>query len=152
MPISAYHFAQQYYGRLRRRAYDSVEREVYETHFVRVPLRLTETDEHTVAAWRATWQRPHPTGEGSWSWDRILARAWRRPSAFHVAVWSGEHLCGLGVSRLSKRRLMGIRHTISVHFIESAHDDNHPLRRRIAALVIAAAVAYGREVGASRIR
>jgi hypothetical protein len=152
MPISAYRLAQQYYARLRRNAYDQVEREVWEAGFVRVPLRITDTDAHTVAAWRAQWGGAHPTGDGNWEWDRILARAWRRPAAFHVAIWSGEHLCGLAVGRASKRRLTGVRHTISVHFIESAHSIDHPLRHRIAPLVIAAAVGYGRQLGAWRIR
>lgn len=61
-------------------------------------------------------------------------------------------LCGLGVGRLSKRRLSGVRHTLSVHFIESAHTLDHPLRRLIAPLVIAAAEAYGVVAGVSRIR
>lgn len=152
MPISPYRLAQQYYAGLRRRAYDLVEQEALRSSFVTVPHRLADTDAHTVEVWRATWQVPHPAGFGNWPWDRLLARAWRRPSAFHVAVWSEKHLCGLGVGRLSKRRLVGVRHTISVHYVESAHDPQHPLRRRIAALVIAAAEAYGRHAGASRIR
>jgi hypothetical protein len=45
-----------------------------------------------------------------------------------------------------------VRHTVSVHFIESAHDAQHPLRRKVAALVISAAEAYGALVGASRVR
>jgi hypothetical protein len=115
-------------------------------------MRLVDTDEETLAAWRSTWRDAHPSGFGNWNWERILRRAWRRPSAFHVAVWSGEQLCGLGAGRLSKRRLVGVRHTISLHFIESAHDAGHPLRHTIAALVISAAEGYGRLVGASRIR
>lgn len=152
MPISAYRLAHQYYARLRRRAYDLVEREVLKAGFVHVPLRITETDEHTVAVWYAAWRGRHPTGYGNWEWDRILAKARRRPSAFHVALWSGETLCGLAVGRLSKRRLVGVRHTVSVHFMESSHDAYHPLRGSVAALVIAAAEAYGREVQASRVR
>ena len=152
MPISAYRLAHQYYARLRRRAYDLVEREAFETGLVHVPLRIAETDEHTVAVWRTSWRGGHPTGHGNWEWDRILAKAWRRPSAFHVALWSGEHLCGLAVGRLSKRRLVGVRHTISVHFIESSHDARHPLRGNVAALSISASEVYGRLTGASRIR
>jgi hypothetical protein len=152
MPITPYRLAQQYYARLRRIAYDQVQRDVLETRFVHAPLRLADTDENTTAVWRATWHGAHPTGYGSWDWDRILARAWRRPAAFHVAVWSGEHLCALGVGRPSKRRLAGVRHTISVHYMESAHSIDHPLRHKVAALVIAAAAAYGERLGASRIR
>jgi hypothetical protein len=144
--------AKQHYARLRRHAYDNIVQDALESAAVHVPLRLADTDEETLVAWRATWRDGHPSGYGNWNWDRILRRAWRRPSAFHVAVWSGGQLCGLGVGRLSKRRLVGVRHTISVHFIESAHDSRHPLRRRVAPLVISAAEAYGGLVGASRIR
>lgn len=70
----------------------------------------------------------------------------------HVAIWSGERLCGLGVGRTSRRRAFGVRHTVSVHFIESAHDRDHPLRHAVATLVIAAAESYGRLLGATRIR
>lgn len=69
-----------------------------------------------------------------------------------MAIWSGEHLCGLAVGRASKRRPIGVRHTISVRFIESAHNDYHPLRGGVAALVIAAADAYASLIGASRLR
>jgi hypothetical protein len=144
--------AKQHYARLRQQAYNLVQDEAVQTGLVRAPLRIKDTDEHTIIAWQATWTDPHPTNQGGWNWDRLLRRAWRRPSAFHVAIWSGEHLCGLAVGRVSKRRVSGVRHTISVHFIESAHDDQHPLRRRVAALVIAAAQAYGGSVGVSRIR
>ncbi|HEV3051196.1 MAG TPA: hypothetical protein VGX50_12860, partial [Longimicrobium sp.] len=151
MPNVPFWLAKQHYAGLRRTAFDDVEREAV-ARLIRVPLRLADTDEETLAVWRATWRDAHPSGFGNWNWERILRRAWRRPSAFHVAVWSGEQLCGLGVGRLSKRRLMGVRHTISLHFMESAHDARHPLRRRVAALVISAAEAYGRLVGASRMR
>jgi hypothetical protein len=67
-------------------------------------------------------------------------------------VWSGADLCGLGVGRLSKRRLSGVRHTVSVHYIESAHARDHPLRYLIAPLVIAAAEAYASLLGCTRIR
>jgi|GEM_PF-2923183 len=152
MPNLHFWRAKQDYARRRRIAYDTVRGEAAQTGFISVPLRIEETNEHTVAAWQATWRGPHPSGAGSWDWDRLLRRAWRRPSAFHVAIWSGEVLCGLGVGRVSKRRAFGLRHTISVHFVESAHDRGHPLRYTIATLVIAAAVAYGKLLGATRIR
>jgi hypothetical protein len=152
MPNVPFWLAKQHYARLRRQAYDHIVQDAVEAGSICVPLRLADTDEETLAAWRTTWRDAHPSGYGNWNWDRILRRAWRRPSAFHIAVWSGEHLCGLGVGRLSKRRFAGVRHTISLHFIESAHDHQHPLRRRVAPLVISAAEAYGDLAGASRIR
>lgn len=144
--------AKQYYARTRQRAFDSVVRDAVQSGAIRVPLRLADTDAATVAAWRTRWRGSHPSGFGNWDWERILHRAWRRPSAFHVAVWSGDDLCGLAVGRLSKRRPLGVRHTLSLHFIESAHDERHPLRHFIAPLVIATADAYGRLAGASRLR
>jgi hypothetical protein len=152
MPNVPFWLAKQHYAGLRRTAFDSVTRDAITEGGIRVPLRLMDTDEKTLAVWRATWGDRHPSGFGNWNWERILRRAWRRPSAFHVAVWSDEQLCGLGVGRLSKRRLVGVRHTISLHFVESAHNKQHPLRRTIAPLVISAAEAYGSLVGASRIR
>jgi hypothetical protein len=152
MPNVPFWLAKQYYARLRRQAFASVVRDAVLSGAIREPVHLTQTDDETVAAWRATWRGSHPSGFGNWDWERILRRAWRRPSAFHVAVWSGDRLCGLGVGRLSKRRPLGVRHTLSLHFIESAHDDHHPLRGSIAALVIAAADSYGRLAGASRLR
>jgi hypothetical protein len=152
MPNLPFWLVKQHYARLRQQAYDDIVQEAVEAGGVRVPLRLADTDEETLVAWRTAWRGDHPSGYGNWNWDRILRRAWRRPSAFHVALWSGEQLCGLGVGRLSKRTLVGVRHTISVHFIESAHDARHPLRRRVAPLVISAAEAYGKLAGASRIR
>lgn len=152
MQISAFRLAQQNYARRRRIAYAVVQDEAVRSALVRADVRLVETDERALEAWRATWSGPHPTGQGSWDWERLLRRAWRRPSAFHLAIWSGERLCGLAVGRVSKRRPAGVRHTVSVHFIESSHDRGHPLRHAIAPLVIGAAEAYGRLLGASRIR
>jgi hypothetical protein len=144
--------AKQHYAGIRRNAFDLVVRDAVDAGGIRVPLRLTETDEKTVEAWRTSWKGSHPSGFGNWNWDHLLRRAWRRPSAFHVAVWSEHILCGLGVGRLSKRRLTGVRHTISVHYVESAHHAKHPLRGMIAPLVISAAETYGMLAGVSRVR
>lgn len=152
MPNVPFWLAKQHYARARQQAFNSVVRDAIGSGAIRVPLRLTDTDEATVAAWRTSWRGGHPSGFGNWDWERILRRAWRRPSAFHVAVWGGDHLCGLAVGRLSKRRPLGVRHTLSLHYIESAHNERHPLRHCIAPLVIAAADSYGRLVGASRLR
>ena len=99
MPNVPFWLAKQHYAGLRRTAFDDVERDAI-ARVIRVPLRLADTDEETLAVWRSTWRDAHPSGFGNWNWERILRRAWRRPSAFHVAVWSGEQLCGLGVGRL----------------------------------------------------
>jgi hypothetical protein len=86
MPNLPFWLAKQRYAHLRRSAYDLVVHDAIDAGGIRVPLRLTDTDEETLEAWRMTWSGTHPSGFGNWNWERILRRAWRRPSAFHVAV------------------------------------------------------------------
>ena len=149
MPDSEYHQALQRYARLRRLAYDLAER-------LATPaagsIRLTGIDPHALDAWRTTWNRAHPLGYGGWDWSGLVERICRRPSAFQVAIWSGEQLCGLAVGRMSKRRPSGQRHTVSVHFLEGNPSRQHPLRGKVAAIALAVAEAYGDVLGAWRIR
>ena len=81
-----------------------------------------------------------------------MRRVWKHPSGFHLAVWSDSTLCGLAVGRVSDRNREGGRNSISVDFIESAHDPAHPLRGLIAPLVIDAADTYGRALDARCLR
>lgn len=152
MPISQFHRAKERHARIRQSAFEIVRREALRSGLVTVPLRLSQCDEHTLAVWRATWNGPHPSGFGTWEWEPILRRAWRRPTAFHLAIWSGDLLCGLAVGRLSRKRPSGLRHTISLHLVESAPSRSHPLRGVIAVLAFGAAEQYGRAHGASRLR
>lgn len=150
MPDSEYQQALQRYARLRRLAYEAVER--LGGRGGATGLRLTDIDSHALDVWRSTWIHMHPLGYGGWDWDGLVARVHTRPSAFQVAIWSGGELCGLAVGRLSKRRPSGRRHTISVHYLEGNPLREHPLRGRVAPLAFAAAEAYGGIVGAWRIR
>lgn len=150
MHDSEFHEALQRYARLRRLAYDLTER--LADPGGAAGIRLTDIDPHAQEVWRSTWARPHPLGYGGWDWEALVARVCSRPSAFQVAIWSGEELCGLAVGRLSRRRPSGRRHTVSVHYLEGNPHREHPLRGKIAALAIAAAGAYGSLVGAWRIR
>jgi hypothetical protein len=149
MPDSEYHRALQRYARLRRLAYDLAER-------LAAPasgsIRLTDIDAQALDVWRATWDRAHPLGYGGWDWSGLVERISRRPSAFQVAIWSGEQLCGLAVGRVSRRRASGRRHTLSVHFLEGNPHREHPLRGRVAEIAIAAAEAYADGLGAWRVR
>jgi hypothetical protein len=152
MPNIPFWLAKQHYARLRRQAYAEVVRDAAQAEGIRVPLLLADSNEQTLEVWRNTWRATHPSGFGNWDWDALLRRAWRRPAAMHLAIWSGERLCGLSVGRMSRRRPSGVRHTISIRFIESAHERDHPLRHLIVPLAIAAAETYGRLAGAWRLR
>ena len=114
--------------------------------------RVTGLDQTAHAAWDATWRdRRHWTGAGGWPWDRTAQRFCQRPQAFHLAIWSGERLCGLAAGRPSRRTRIGHRHTLSVHYLESDPDETHPLRGWIAPLAIACATSYGHLLGATRL-
>jgi hypothetical protein len=149
MPDYGYHQALQRYARLRRLAFDLAERLATPAA---VSIRLTDIDPHALDVWRATWDGAHPLGYGGWEWPGLVERISRRPSAFQVAIWSGEQLCGLAVGRMSKRRPSGRRHTVSVHFLEGNPHREHPLRGRVADIAIGAAEAYARVLGARRVR
>lgn len=82
----------------------------------------------------------------------LLQTAWKHPPSFHLAIWSGKFLCGLAVGRVSERGRDGLRDALSIGFVESAHDSAHPLRGMIAPLAVAAGEAYGRSLGARRMR
>jgi hypothetical protein len=150
MHHSEYQKALQRYTRLRRLAYEAVER-LGDSRGA-TGIRLTDIDSHALDAWRSTWIHAHPLGYGGWDWDGLVARVCTRPSAFQVAIWSGEELCGLAVGRVSRRRPSGRRHTVSVHYLEGSPDRGHPLRGRVAEVAIAAADAYGVILGARRVR
>lgn len=144
--------AQQYYAQLRQAAYAEVRGDALATGYVRVPLRLADCTARALAIWRETWTEPHPSGWGNWDWEALMRRAWKHPAWLNLAIWSGNLLCGLAVGRVSNRTRTGVRSTISIDFIESAHDLAHPLRGLIAPLVIDVASTYGRATGAEFLR
>lgn len=150
MPNFEFRETLQRYARLRRLAHGLAQ------HLAdpgeAAAIQLTDIDARALDVWARTWAGAHPLGYGGWDWAALVARVCSRPSAFQVAVWSGDNLCGLAVGRISKRRASGRRHTVSLHYLEASPNRDHPLRGRIAPLVITAAEAYGRELGAWRIR
>jgi len=113
---------------------------------------LTDIDDVAIHAWRETWGFPFQRRKVGWDWAKIAQSFRRRPTAFQVALWSGDVLCGLSVGRMSRRRRNGRRYTLSLHFMESSPEPEHPLRRRVAPLVFAAAEEYARVFGAVRLR
>jgi hypothetical protein len=143
MSDASFQRAKQQYARLRRSAYALAREDALASGFADARLRLTGCDQAALSVWRATWAAPHPSGWGNWNWEPLLRSAWKQPSAFHLAIWSGETLCGLAVGRVSDRDQTGTRNALSLHFIESAPDRNHPLRGSIASLATRAAQHYG---------
>lgn len=152
MSASPFRLATNRHAASRRLAFDRVARTASESGLVRVPLRLTEIDTGALNAWRRTWYGNHPSGGGGWNWDRIAKPLSRRPTAFHLAIWSGDHLCGLAAGRMSARRRSGVRHMVSLHYIEAWHSPRNPLRGQIAFLSVMAAETYAGAFGATRIR
>jgi hypothetical protein len=139
-------------ARLRKSAFDLVRDRALASGLTSVPLRLAECDPHTLAVWKSTSGSGHPSGWGGWDWEPLLRRAWRHPSSFHLAIWSGKVLCGLAVGRVSDKDPNGRRNAVSIDYIESAHDPAHPLRGLIAFLVVDAAETLGRALQASHLR
>lgn len=139
------------YARTRRIAYDEVVEQAVRGGVADASLRLTDIDHGVLDTWKVTWRTRNRSGDGGWNWERIFHPLRRRPAAFHVAIWSGDQLCGLAAGRVSAKRAGGVRHTVSIHFIESSPDRDQPLRGRVALLAITAAEVYGRALGASRI-
>jgi hypothetical protein len=129
-----------------------VEERIQNQRAITTPVRLADIDVHALdVRWR-TWTHPHWSGSGGWNWDDITRSVLRRPSAFRVAVWSGDRLLALAVGRASKRLASGRHQTLSLHFIESHPDRRHPLRNRILGIIFNAAEEYGRAIGATRLR
>jgi hypothetical protein len=67
MPNVPFWLAKQHYARLRQAAYADVVRDAIQAEGIRVPLRLCDTDEDTLAVWRTTWRDAHPSGFGNWN-------------------------------------------------------------------------------------
>jgi hypothetical protein len=67
---------------------------------------LRGIDSHALFAWRTRWPAHQGLDRdmGRWDWEMLAASYHRRPSAFHLAIWSGNELCGLAVGRPSRSR------------------------------------------------
>jgi hypothetical protein len=70
-----------------------------------------------------------------------------------MALWHGDDLCALALGHLSRRRASGVRHTITLTYLERRPEPPPvALRGQIAALAITAARNYGITRGARRMR
>lgn len=149
---SGYQLARQYYALVRKLSFEVAEQQARAHSGITVPFRFSEIDAAARNVWRSAWTRPQPLGYGGWEWPRIAGPILRRPTGFTLAIWSGGWLCGLCAGRTSKRRPSGVRHTLSLSFLEGNPDPDHPLRGYVAPLAISTAEAYARALGISRVR
>lgn len=141
-----------HYRALQEAAYSLANEAVNEADVPRAPVLFRRYDAPAETAWHRHWRgNRHPTGSGGWNWPEVMRSRWKRPSSFRLAVWSGPVLCGLAIGHPSRTSRTGHRKTISVNLIQGA-PFAHPLRRSIALLTTTYATAYGRLLGASRIR
>jgi hypothetical protein len=108
---------------------------------------LTPLTREAMEAFEMQWRGEHWTRQGGWPWPRLAQRFTRKPRSFHVALWSGPYLCGLCVGRVSKGR----KH-LTLHYMESAPDREHPLRGLVTPLMFEAARNYGVAMGVEKLR
>jgi hypothetical protein len=109
-------------------------------------VAFTPLTPRAVHAFQLQWRGRHWTGNGGWPWTLLAHRFTRKPRSFHAALWSGPRLCGLCVGRVSKGR----KH-LTLHFMESAPDRNHPLRGFVTPLMFEAARNYGAALGVEKL-
>jgi hypothetical protein len=144
--------ALQYYAERRELAFRVSEDDARQNSAIRHPVRFSEISPAVLDQWRVTWQGSQTFGYGGWDWEGIARPLWRRPSSFHLAIWSGAHLCGLAAGRASKRRPCGRRHTLSIHFMEANPGPEHPLKGHVAKLAFASVDSYGAVLGVTTLR
>jgi hypothetical protein len=137
----------------REEAYTFVREDAMAAGVCGPALRLADIDEQALTVWRASWSGRHPSGSGRWDWARLVDQLPHRAAVMPLAIWLGGDLCGMALGYLSRSRLPRRRHTMTLTRIERRPEPPPvALRGRIALLAISAAVHYGRDFGASRLR
>lgn len=147
-----YRHAKLRYASVRRAAYATVLADPAVQRLTTPATRLADIDARALVAWERTWRTPHASGVGGWNWRNLTEEFRSDPAAFKTALWSGEVLCGMALGHPSHRTTKGNRERLSIHYMEGNPDPAHPLKRRVAPLLLAAAEVYGRDLGASAIR
>lgn len=107
-------------------------------------VRLTPITSVALSAkqkWPDAGRRPP---NGGWDWQSWVTHFKSgNKKFFDVAVWHGNTLCGLGLGALSHRNVR-----VRLEIIEGSSDDFHPLKGRIALIVLTALETFGYMVGA----
>jgi hypothetical protein len=119
-----------------------------------VRSRARRCDRAALGVWRSTWDcRRHGHGAGGWNWDELVASYHRRAALLPLAIWNGSDLCGLALGCASRHRAAGLRHTMTLNYIERRPEPPRvTLRGLVVPLAVAAARNYGLAPGATRLR
>ncbi|MBB4638237.1 hypothetical protein FHS01_004297 [Longimicrobium terrae] len=152
--LSPYASARRRHADIRSDVYSFVRDQYVRAGVVTTDLRVTDIDRTAMEAWSGTWMgRRHPADAGAWNWPLLIECMPRRAAILPVALWSGDDLCGLILGRASRHRQTGVRHTVTLTYVERRPEPPPvPLRGEIVLLALSIATAYGKAVGASRIR
>lgn len=150
---SSYAAARLRHAAAREEAYEDARADALRAGVCGPVLRIADIDAHALQTWRDTWSGVHPSGAGKWDWEARMELLPHRPSILPIAIWHGGDLCGLAVGQASRRRTGGMRHTVTLTFVERRPEPpSVPLRGRIVYLAVTAARAYGIAIGARRLR
>jgi hypothetical protein len=150
---STYAAARSRHATARRVAYEFAREEAVLDGVCGPELRITEIDPLALETWMNTWSGVHPSGAGGWNWPALVEQQPRRAAVLHIAIWHGTDLCGLALGYASRHRVSGVRHTITLTYLERRPEPPPVrIRRQVAGLAISAARNYGLAHGARRLR
>lgn len=108
-------------------------------------LWLTVIDAAALDARDAQWSAFPPNDPGNFDWRHDVGLRRKDAAPFHVAVWHGETLCGLGLGRKRGNR-------VDLELMEGSPDPNHPLKHLIRFCVDEAALTFAQDAGAKILR
>lgn len=150
---SSYAAARVRHAIAREEAYESARGDAIRQGVCGPLLHFADIDSDALAVWRRSWHGTHPSGAGNWNWPSLVGRLPHRPAVLPIAIWYGADLCGLALGQASRRRAGGVRHTVTLTYVERRPEPPQVLLRgQVAILAIAAARAYGITIGARRLR
>lgn len=145
MPTSIREKRLAQFAKLRGEAYAAATGQLQ----LKVPARLRSINQEALDAWVTDWKPllAIPPVRGGWNWAEDAASYMRKADSFHLAIWSGQKLCGLAVGAPTTGHK-----SLAIHAFEGSPDPTHPLKGSVLALVLEAADAYARVLGATRLR
>jgi hypothetical protein len=110
---------------------------------------LTAIDDRALECWERQWQSAKAPGLewSDWDWRAVTSVWWKHIDRFEVAIWSDDHLCGLGIGKPSQRR-----NNLSVYMLEGSPIVDHPLKGHILLTVLETAQAYGTALECKELR